>query len=149
MYKMIVRKGVEPGNVSADDFEIMSTASDKIVLPFVGKLWCEMRLEAQEILFSALDAFDLDMGTPSHYDDLIQKIDAKFLFSIQRTGVRITAYIDVESKEGATAAGRVFLLSELNEIRPILDRFFSSGCLGLDADYAKYYEKAYRELLEK
>lgn len=146
---MIVRKGVEPGNVSADDFEMMSAASDKIVLPFVGKLWCEMRLEAQEILFSALDAFSLERCTPPHYDNLIQKIDTKFLFSIQRTGVRITAYIDVESKDGTTAAGRVFLLSGLNEVRPVLDRFFSSGCLGLDTDYAKYYKKAYRELLEK
>ena len=52
---MIVRKGVEPGNVSVDDFEMMSAASDKIVLPFIGKLWGELQLEAEQIMLSAME----------------------------------------------------------------------------------------------
>lgn len=61
---MIVRKGVEPGNVSVDDFEMMSAASDKIVLPFIGKLWGELQLEAEQIMLSAMN--------PSELDDFIQ-----------------------------------------------------------------------------
>ena len=149
MYKMIVRKGVEPGHVSVDDFEMMSAASDKIVLPFIGKLWGELQLEAEQIMLSAMEPNLLEDYASPHYGDIVCKTNTKFLFNIQRSGVRITAYIDAEDSHGTTASGRVFISTTLEEVRPILDRFFSVGCCGLSEEYAKYYQKIYTELLKK
>lgn len=146
---MIVRKGVEPGNVSVDDFEMMSAASDKIVLPFIGKLWGELQLEAEQIMLSAMEPDLLEDYTSPHYGDIIRQTDTKFLFNIQRSGVRITAYIDATSMDGLLASGRVFISTTLEEVRPILDHFFSLGCSGLSDEYAKYYRKVYSELLKK
>lgn len=146
---MIVRKGVEPGNVSVDDFETMSVASDKIVLPFIGKLWGELQLEAEQIMLSAMEPNLLENDTSPHYGDIIRQTDTKFLFNIQRSGVRITAYIDATNANGLVASGRVFISTTLEEVRPILDRFFSLGCSGLSDEYAKYYRKVYAELLKK
>lgn len=146
---MIVRKGVEPGNVSVDDFEMMSAASDKIVLPFIGKIWGELRLEAEQIMLSAMNPSELDDFIQPYYDGFARQINTKFMFNIQRSGVCIVAHINTENKNGTTAFGRVLILTTLDEVRPILDRFFSTGCCGLSEEYAKYYQKIYTELLKK
>ena len=136
--KVIVLNGVEPVQVDVSDFKMRSAASDKIVLAY----------EIESIILSRIPVLT-ESSFPMSYDDVVKDVGVKLSFNVQRSQIRITAYIDAITIDNQSVGGKVFLDSAPNEIKTILDAFFAGKDRGLSKSYDAYYQKVYDEWKRK
>lgn len=146
--KVIVLNGVEPVQVDVSDFKMRSAASDKIVLPFTGSIWGDLAYEIESIILSRIPVLT-ESSFPMSYDDVVKDVGVKLSFNVQRSQIRITAYIDAITIDNQSVGGKVFLDSAPNEIKTILDAFFAGKDRGLSKSYDAYYQKVYDEWKRK
>ena len=82
------------------------------------------------------------------YDEIVKDASIKLSFNVQRSQIRITAYIDAITVDNQRVNGKVFLDSAPDEIKTILDAFLTSEDRGLSKSYDTYYQKVYAEWKE-
>lgn len=137
---MNVLDGAEQISTNAADFEMESLYHDKVMLPYIGKLWGDLQLEVMRLIFLSKNS-SLDNV---QYDQLVDDVAVNMSFNIQRKAVRIIAYLIIALKDGDVIDGSVFIQAGVEELRSILDNFFAVGGKGLDPAYLPHYAQTYR-----
>lgn len=144
---MIIVNGVEQHEISAKDFELQSTHSDRIVLPYHGELWGDLIYEILSAAGKVVSKMDSKMDYVC-YDDVIKDTAVLFSFSPQRRQVITGLYITASTTLGTII--RTQLRSEMDhgEIKNILGRFFSAdNDTGLEKEYLDYFAGKYASYL--
>lgn len=138
---MIVRNGTEHKTMLPEDFNMVSSSPTKISLHYTGELWGDLYLDIMGIVFSRCQLDD--ECSDYSYDQLVANASMDMFFNVQKNVVRLTAHIDIDTSFGDHINGRVFLYADDKEIKPVLDRFFHMGGMGVNADYLNYFKETY------
>lgn len=137
---MTERIGTDCG-ILAQDIGTESAARDRILLPYRGKAWDDLMLDAQNEVFSALpDGSAEDLP----YEKMVDALRIYISFNIQRR-VRTTVYCTVLSPLVSAVHFRCLYQLGDRAIADALARFFSGGAAGLAEEYRAYYERVYKD----
>lgn len=140
---MVVVNGTEDCRVSDEDLYMDSTEQNRVTLPFVGKPWGDLLLEIADAVLDRVSDDDFEETMVYDFERLVHNFSMELFFNIQPSRVAVTAYINVESPIVGDFRDRIFLRAKDDEIKGILDKFFSSGAAGLTGKYAEYYGRKY------
>lgn len=144
---MVVVNGTEDCRVSDEDIHMESIEQNRVTLPFFGKPWGDLLLEIADAVLDRVSDDDFEENMVYDFERLVHNFSTELFFNIQPSRVAVTAYINVESPIVGDFRDRIFLRAKDDEIKGILDKFFSSGAAGLTGKYAEYYGGKYRAWL--
>lgn len=136
---MIVLDGTEQRSTTPSDFNMNSYHHDRVVLPYIGELWGDLRLEVMRLIYLS----ERSIPDNAHYDQLVDDVLVNMSFNIQKKAVRVTAYLAITLKNGNSFSGRVPIWAGAEEVRSVLDCFFAAGGKGLDPAFLAHYAEVY------
>ena len=137
---MIVKNGLEWKNITIDDFTLISSCPDKIVLPYVGKMWGEFNWEVMKIALSQSTC--CDANKVECYEQIVSSVQAEMYFNIQPKRVRPTMYVKITTVCGEELTGKVFIQLNDLELQQVLDKYFVE-CSGLTNTWRSFYFDQY------
>lgn len=140
---MIVLNGTEHMPMMPTGFDLVSVMPEKIVLPYIGKLWGDIYWEVMKLIFIKKNAGE--EGADYCFEKEVDQVSISMSFNIQRTVVRPTAYIKAKLCSGESVDGRLLIQAERAEIQSVLDAFFNLGGRGLGAAYIPHYRETYKQ----
>jgi len=149
--RMILRNGHESVCVVPEDFTLVSTDRDGLILPFHHSVWGELQTGISNAIFERANCSDLDSYLEhASFEELyvppMNCMHMEISFNIQPHEVRSILIIHVMSPLSGKFTMKRLLSMRDDEISCVLDHYFTTKAIeDLNAGYAAYIRKNYAQ----